>query len=76
MGAWVYGCMGAWVCAWVGAWTHGYMGECMGDEVHRLLGGWATLTSSRGYFQLSEDEQREAVKGQVGDTNMQEHGRK
>ena len=27
------------------------------DEVHRLLGGWVSLTSSRKYFQLSEDEQ-------------------
>lgn len=27
------------------------------DEVHRLLGGWASLTSSRGYFQLLDDEQ-------------------
>ena len=27
------------------------------DEVHRLLGGWATLSSSRGYFQLLASEQ-------------------
>ena len=27
------------------------------DEVHRLLGGWASLTSSRGYFQLLDEEQ-------------------
>ena len=26
------------------------------DEVHRLMGGWASLVSSRGYFQLSADE--------------------
>ena len=29
------------------------------DEVHRLLGGWASLTSSRGYFQLLDEEQWE-----------------
>ena len=29
------------------------------DEVHRLLGGWASLTSSRGYFQLLNEEQWE-----------------
>ena len=27
------------------------------DEVHRLLGGWASLSSSRGYFQLLATEQ-------------------
>ena len=27
------------------------------DEVHRLMGGWASLVSSRGYFQLGTDEQ-------------------
>ena len=27
------------------------------DEVHRLLGGWASLVSSRGYFRLSAEEQ-------------------
>ena len=27
------------------------------DEVHRFLGGWASLTSSRGYFQLLDEEQ-------------------
>ena len=27
------------------------------DEVHRMLGGWASLTSSRHYFQLRADEQ-------------------
>ena len=27
------------------------------DEVHRLLGGWASLVSSRDYFQLSAEEQ-------------------
>ena len=27
------------------------------DDVHRLLGGWVSLVSSRRYFQLSEDEQ-------------------
>ena len=27
------------------------------DEVHRLMGGWASLTSSRGYFALSAKEQ-------------------
>ena len=29
------------------------------DEVHRLMGGWASLTSSRGYFQLPATEQFE-----------------
>ena len=29
------------------------------DEVHRVMGGWASLTSSRNYFQLLEDEQFE-----------------
>ena len=29
------------------------------DDVHRLLGGWVSLVSSRRYFQLSEDEQLE-----------------
>ena len=27
------------------------------DEVHRLMGGWATLASARGYFQLLATEQ-------------------
>ena len=27
------------------------------DEVHRLLGGWASLVSSRGYFALTATEQ-------------------
>ena len=27
------------------------------DEVHRLMGGWASLVSSRGYFQLGTSEQ-------------------
>lgn len=27
------------------------------DEVHRLMGGWVSLTSSVKYYQLSEDEQ-------------------
>lgn len=27
------------------------------DEVHRLMGGWASLTSSRGYFALTAKEQ-------------------
>ena len=27
------------------------------DEVHRLMGGWASLVSSRGYFQLNTEEQ-------------------
>jgi len=27
------------------------------DEVHRLLGGWASLVSSRGYFDLNAEEQ-------------------
>ena len=27
------------------------------DEIHRLLGGWASLTSSRGYYHLSSEEQ-------------------
>ena len=27
------------------------------DEVHRLLGGWASLTSSRGYFALTASDQ-------------------
>ena len=29
------------------------------DEVHRLMGGWASLASSRGYFQLPVTEQFE-----------------
>ena len=29
------------------------------DEVHRLMGGWASLASSRGYFQLPATEQFE-----------------
>ena len=29
----------------------------MDDEVHRLLGGWASLTSTRKYFQLTATEQ-------------------
>ena len=27
------------------------------DEIHRLMGGWASLSSSRGYFKLSTVEQ-------------------
>lgn len=42
----------------------------IGDEVHRLLGGWASLTSSRKYFQLTSAEQFElthkfALQGRV-----------
>ena len=27
------------------------------DEVHRLMGGWASLVSSQGYFQLNAEKQ-------------------